>query len=189
MTCIVAVSDGEDVWMGGDSAGIDGFDLVLREDAKVFCRPPFVMGFTSSFRMGQLLQYALLVRAQPAGMPDHEYMSTRFVDDVRACLKDGGYARKTDEAEAGGTFIVGYKGQIFVIADDYQVGLNRADFAACGCGYQIAHGSLCETGRLPPEQRVLRALAAAERFSGGVRGPFSVVATGGPRACTPMAAE
>lgn len=59
MTCIVGLVDQGNVWIGGDSAGVGGYDLMLRADQKVFRNGDFLMGFTSSFRMGQLLRYKL----------------------------------------------------------------------------------------------------------------------------------
>ena len=52
MTCIVGLIDGRRVWMGGDSAGVSGLDITVRADAKVFRNGDFLIGFTSSFRMG-----------------------------------------------------------------------------------------------------------------------------------------
>jgi hypothetical protein len=51
MTCIVGLVDGGRVWLGGDSAGVSGWDLTVRADRKVFRNGPYVMGFTTSFRM------------------------------------------------------------------------------------------------------------------------------------------
>lgn len=175
MTCIVGVVANGRAVIGGDSAGVSGWDLRTRADSKVFRRGPFVMGFTSSFRMGQLLRFRLEAPEHPAGMDDYEYMTTLFVDAVRECLKEGGFARKSEEAESGGTFIVAYRGALYVVENDYQVGINGDGFAAVGCGDQVAMGSLYATRKhKDPEKRALAALAAAERFSAGVRGPFVV---------------
>ena len=56
MTCIVGYLDKETVYLGGDSAGTDGnYSQHIRKDKKVFQNGPFIFGFTSSFRMGQIL--------------------------------------------------------------------------------------------------------------------------------------
>ena len=78
-----------------------------------------MFGFTTSFRMGQLIRYAL-EPPEPEGELDR-FMSTAFVDAVRACLKDGGWARRDNEREEGGTFLVGVQGRLFAVHDDYQV--------------------------------------------------------------------
>lgn len=104
----------------------------------------------------------------------YAYMVTEFVDAVRDCLKKGGYAEKHNEAEQGGTFLVGYAGHLFEIHGDYQVAETVDGFSACGCGDMIALGALAATVGDPPLERLYKALQAAERFSGGVRSPFHI---------------
>lgn len=158
--------------MGGDSAGVSGLALTVRADEKVFASGEFIMGFTGSFRMGQLLRYSLAVAGKPEAMDDIEYMSTWFIDSVRACLKKGGYSRTYDGQESGGVFLVGYRGRLYVVYSDYQVGRPADGYSAVGCGEDIALGALYATRHQAPAERIETALDAAERFSGGVRGPF-----------------
>lgn len=174
MTCIAAVADGRRVWIGGDSAGVAGWSLNLRADEKVFTNGPFIMGFTDSFRMGQLLRYALKAPDLPNSEQTDRYMVTSFVDAVRDCLKAGGVARKNTEAEECGTFIVGVRGQIYTVQSDYQVAKPLDDYAAVGRGADIALGSLYSARALSPEQRIRTALEAAEAHCGAVRRPFVV---------------
>lgn len=175
MTCIVGVKHKGGVVIGGDSAGVSGLDLVVRSDRKVFVKGDYVMGFTTSFRMGQLLHHALTVPVCYDGMDLEHFMVTSFVNAVRDCLKSGGFASKDKEEEQGGCFVVGYKGRLFTIEGDYQVGEAVDSFTAVGCGAKFALGSLCETENLKPKDRVQRALNAAERYSAGVRKPFHIV--------------
>jgi len=174
MTCIAGFVEGSTVWIGGDSAGCSGWDLTVRADQKVFRNGPMLFGFTSSFRMGQLLRYALTI---PERTPDTEidrWMTTTFIDAVRECLKSRGWSEKEKEQEKGGTFLIGYEGRLFRIDEDYQVGIPQDGFEACGCGGQVARGALFATDHLRGEERMLKALTAAERCSAGVRGPFHV---------------
>ena len=61
MTCIVGIlEENGDIYMGGDSAGASGNTLKIRADEKVFINENYIMGFTSSFRMGQLLRYGFM---------------------------------------------------------------------------------------------------------------------------------
>lgn len=179
MTAIAAVVHDGKVYVGGDSAGVGVRSLSLeqRSDPKVFVNGPYVMGFTSSFRMGQLLHWAFTPPTHHSEVEDERFMSTAFVDAVRSCLKAGGYAKKENDVESAGTFIVGYHGKLWVIEDDYQVAEPLADFTAVGCGYNLCLGSLHSTETIPatpPAERIILALGAAERFSAGVRGPFTV---------------
>lgn len=173
MTCIVAVAHKGKVYIAGDSAGVAGLSLTVRADEKVFRTGDFLFGFCGSFRMGNLLRYKFVPPKQ-GDADDITYMNTAFVDAVRQCLKDGGFARKKDEAEHGGNFLVGYHGQIYNIESDYQVGLPALPFDAIGCGFDLALGAMYVTPTMEPRKRILKALKASEQFSAGVRAPFII---------------
>lgn len=175
MTCIVGIAENGKVWIGGDSAGVAGYSLVVRADQKVFENGEFLFGFTSSFRMGQLLRYAFSPPARMENTDDYKYLTTTFIDSVRATLKTGGYATTKEGGEEGGFFLLGYRGKLYSIESDYQVGSAVDSFASCGCGDQIALGSLFSTIGKPPKERIETALRAAERFNAGVRGPFVIL--------------
>ncbi len=179
MTCIVGLVQDDKIYMGADRAGVSKMSLSVRADPKVFVREPFIMGFTSSFRMGQLLQYKFSVPEIGKEQDVFAYMATIFVDAVRACLKSGGFAKKKDEEESGGQFLVGYAGRLFTIESDYQVAEDVVSYAATGCGQDIALGSLFSTPLADPEFRLSVALEAAEAFSAGVRRPFDILSIGG----------
>jgi hypothetical protein len=175
MTAIAGLIHDGKVYIGGDSAGIAGWDLSIRADPKVFTVGPYVMGFTTSFRMGQLLRFAFDPPEHHEDVAVERFMVTTFIDAVRACLSAGGYATKASEREAGGTFLVGYRGRLWSISDDYQVGEPLYGIAAVGCGDNQALGSLHTSQEWPdPVRRLRTALDAAERYSAGVRGPFTI---------------
>lgn len=176
MTCIVGLLQGGKVWIGGDSAGVAGYALRARADRKVFTVGPFAIGFTTSFRMGQLLNHAFTPPLPKPGQDLTAFMVTDFVNAVRDCLKAGGFATKESEAEHGGQFLVGYRGHLFMVGSDYQVGEALAGFDAVGSGADVALGAMA-VGRGAPKVRILAALAAAAKFNAGVRGPFHVVKT------------
>jgi len=173
------------VWVGGDSAGVAGYAMSVRADEKVFRNGPYVMGFTTSFRMGQLLRFALRPpKPPPKSWPADRhfgFMCNEFVDAVRECLAKGGFKESKEGAEKGGTFVVGYEGRLFTIEPDFQVAVQRDAFCAVGCGQQIALGAMYAMSAekwfkcLLPRKRILIALAAAEHYSAGVRRPFKVL--------------
>ena len=121
MTCIVGYIKDKNVYIGGDSAGVSGLHITIRKDPKVFKNGNFIIGYTSSFRMGQLLRFKLNVPKQLLEISDYEYMCTHFIDAVRSCLKDGGYSVIKDSHEEIGTFLVGYKNKLYSIEGDLQV--------------------------------------------------------------------
>ena len=182
LTCIVGLVQDGVVYMGGDSAGVnDSFDLRVQKNPKVFVVDGrFIIGFTNSFRMGQLLQYSLKVPWQKKSQDDYGYMCTTFINAVRKCFEKGGFMGEDDDdddRETGGTFLVGYRGRLFTVEEDFQVSEYLYSCAAVGCGEDYAMGALFVTERLgsPPEERIRLALEAAAHFSAGVHPPFVII--------------
>jgi hypothetical protein len=175
VTVIAGLVHEDKVYLGGDSAGISGWDLTIRDDPKVFTVGPFVMGYTSSFRMGQLLRFRFVPPEHHEDVDTFRFMVCDFIDAIRRTLKDGGYATKTNEQESGGLFLVGYRGRLFRVESDYQVGEPALGYSAVGCGDNLALGALYATRHIAnPRERLECALAAAEQHSAGVRGPLVI---------------
>lgn len=172
MTCIVGVVNKTEVWLGGDSAGVSGLDIKDHVDEKVFVKGKMIFGFTTSFRMGQILRYKFNIPKHDDDCEILEYMTTVFIDSWRECLKIGGYNTTSGE---GGEFLIGYKGRLFHIFSDYQVSERREGYDACGCGESYALGSLFSTNNVfGTKNRIEKALKSASNFSAGVRGPFVI---------------
>jgi ATP-dependent protease HslVU (ClpYQ) peptidase subunit len=184
MTAIVGLVHEGRVWIGGDSAGSDGWVSTARSAPKVFANGPLIIGYTSSFRMGQILRHSLVVPDR--GDADLEqWMCTAFVDAVRKALKDGGYASKKDETESAGCFLVGINGRLFEVQSDYQVAEQLEPWTATGSGEQLAVASLWTSAHVvglrdQPEARVRLALQAAASYCTTVRGPFHIIVTEAP---------
>lgn len=162
--------------MGGDSAATDTYlDQTIRAEPKVFRVGSFVYGVSGSVRLSQLLRFAFKPSVQ-VGKDDHGYLVTQWVDELRQVLKDKGHAMKHWETEAiGGSFLVGYRGGLYEVHSDYQVGRPKAGFAAVGSGGQVALGALFASTDKPPKERIRTALQAAARFNAGVRPPFVIL--------------
>ena len=193
MTCIVAMADGQKVVMGGDSAGVDGRDLYLRADAKVFLKRNYAIGFTTSFRMGQILRYETELPELPPDLDPDElerFFVTDFIPVVRKSFDEHGFAKTArfstpdrpglseDGQAVGGTFLVGAAGKIFEIRGDYQLGRPMTPYSAVGAGAMVALGALKaleEVDGLSLRDRVTRALKTAEAYNAGVRGPFQLI--------------
>jgi hypothetical protein len=132
VTCIVGMKVADRVLIGGDSAAVSGYDLERRVRPKVFVNGPMVFGFTSSFRMSDLLEHALKVRERLPSVDVDKYMRTTFIDAVRKCLADGRYAKKDNNIESGGVFLVGYEARLSSVDSDFQVGESDDGFDAVG---------------------------------------------------------
>jgi hypothetical protein len=178
MTCIVGIVENGKVYMGGDAAGVNGYSVRVRKDPKLFKVGEFLFGYTSSFRMGQLLGYSFVPPKHYPDVTKEEYMHVTFINHIREIFKTGGYTEvNAGYKESGGTFLVGYQGSLYMVDDDFQLGESIWGYDSVGCGGDIAMGSLFSTEGKPPMERLGIALSAASTFSAGVRGPFLFMET------------
>lgn len=184
MTVIAAwIDDDRKVWMGGDSAGVSNWELDITARPKVFRLGEMIVGYTSSFRMGQALEFRLQL---PQNLPEKvddldRYMAVEFSDAVRTVLRDVGYLKAEGGRESTGVFIVGVRGHLYHADDDLHVRRTRHRFMAVGCGGIAASGALhaFTHGSTPKDGRVVvaTALHAAEALCIGCRGPFSIISS------------
>lgn len=180
MTCIVGLEHEGYVYIGGDSASVDGSYQIFESGIeKVFKNGPMLMGYTTSWRMGQLLRYAVTPPDHDPRHDDMRYLVVDFVDTIRASFKQKGWLTKESDADVGGDFLLGYKDKLYRVSSDFQVNPNRCGYGACGCGERYALGVLHDiknnAKKVVPEDAVRRALEAAAYHSAGVVGPFLIM--------------
>lgn len=180
MTCIVGIIDKDGITMAADSDSVAGNVVRPRADKKLFHIQPqygetMMVGFTSSYRMGQLLRFW---RPPSKGRSEVEtYMFTTFIDALRKHLKEGGWSKVENNTEQGGTFLVAFHHQLFVVHNDFQIEMPGLPYAAVGSGEEVALGSLYSTqdGILSTEARAVLAVEAASRFITTVGGDVDVM--------------
>ena len=179
MTCIIGYIDRENkkILISGDSAGVNKYMLYHRKDSKIFIREPFIMGFTGSFRMGQLLMAddRFSIRIQKKDETNIQYMISAFIPSIQKLFSDGGYLEIINDVKHGGEFIVGYHGTLYRIESDFQVSEYLEDYCACGCGEEIALGSLFTSEVKDIKEKILIAMKAAEHYSTIVSSPFEIL--------------
>ena len=172
MTCVIGLEENGVAYIGADSAAVSGqHDIRATSIPKVFYNGDKVVGYTSSFRMGQILQFM----SMPVGDPSDEYMVTRFAEAVREELKTKGYSTIKENEESGGEFIVAVNGCLYTVESDYQVQRYNDGLSIIGCGYAYAYGAMMALSNLQPEKRILEALRITAYYSSGVCAPFSVL--------------
>ena len=187
MTCIVALIDGNKVYMGGDSAASDEKSGLIfqRTDPKVFKVGQYGIGFVDSFRMGQILQYSW---TPPKYAPTKgnknldKFMRTKFVESIKEAYQEHGYGRfgtsAGEDGDEGGIIIIAVQntGRIFIMDVDYHIAEVDVAYLAEGSGQQVALGSLYSTSMVKtPRKRVRMALEAAAKFNMTVRPPFTII--------------
>lgn len=169
------------VWIGGDSAGTDDSGAMLQAihtEPKVFTVPNrgasrMLIGFTTSWRMGQLLRYKLTLPEHPPDMDDHAYLCVRFADTARTLFRENGIVYRDHDRDYGGQFLIGYRSRLYCFQSDFAVSERAEGYDAVGCGQAFALGAM-HASDLDGKARVMVGLRAAECFSAGVAGPFVV---------------
>ena len=174
MTCIVGLVGKDSVYIGADSASVRGWTIQVTNLPKVFLKGKFIIGYTASFRTGQILQYHLKVLTKKDGT-NERYMITVFAEAVRDCLKKYGFAKIDDNEESGGEFLVAFSGSLYYVGADYQVNSYKSGYAAVGSGEAFALGSLFSTSGMESPARVRLALKAASTYSATVISPFHIL--------------
>lgn len=182
MTCIIGYVDKKNKvsYMGGDSYGFSSGSYAARKrkDVKVFQKGEFLYGYTTSYRMGQLIQYKF---KEPEIKDNnlHSYMCTEYIDALRKCFESNKYSKLENNQATGGNFIVIVRGRMFEIQNDFQVAEPAFSFASVGCGEDYAYGCLFGLYDIdiPIKLKILTALKSAQEFSGYVRGPFKILST------------
>lgn len=174
MTCVVAVAKDGVVYIGADSCGSTPTSAMVVTNPKVFIVDTrFIIGVCASFRAIDLLQHSLKVPKQPSAQSDDAFMRTIFITAVRETFSKNGFPRMDSDDEV--SFLVGYRGRVYCVEDDYSV-INPLEWGhSIGSGAEAARGSLWTTQESPDvTARIMVALQASEAMTPSVRGPFTV---------------
>lgn len=183
MTCIVGFIEKGTTWMGGDSLGSNGFNGSVNKHPKVFHskdNKEIIMGYTSSFRMGQLLMFGKDLFDELSLVQnkiDYEYMVTKFIPNIQNLFAKGGYEKVNNSVKSSGEFLLGHKDRLYKVQSNYSVLESSDNYNACGGGEYFAVGALkaMEDIDLTPIERIHKALQAASKFCVGVSAPFHII--------------
>lgn len=148
MTCIVAIKDNGNIHMAGDLMGSDGFRGKVYDKSKVFIKEGFILGYTSSFRMGQLLEYAWVPPTQGVGQDDDSYIYVDVVNSFKSLFMDNGFGNKDKVEIETGEFIFGWNGRLFLHQSNHSL-LESDHYVTTGSGCyhaEAAIASLIEYG-------------------------------------------
>ena len=182
MTCIVGLVDEatSSVIVGGDSLAVseNGFNAFSVDWPKVFSSNGFIIGYTSSFRMGQILEWRVNLDRHAFDASPMSYMVHGFIPEIRKAFKEEGFLKTDSGVETGGAFLIARGSKLFVVESDFQV-MPRNNYAAVGCGLYAAVGALYALSHtdIVPKAKVTIALCAAEAHTSNVRGPFKILST------------
>lgn len=178
MTCLVGVVKDGHITMGCDGVVIDGNgNVTVSRDSKIIRKGDLLIGTAGSWRLSNLVHHVFVPPARKPRTPDMKYLAGPFVDALHRCLRDHA-PRVEATAERDGmlelNLMVGFRGALYAIESEFDVTRSTDDFDALGSGCQVARGALYATPKLAPKTRVLKALAAADRYKESVGKPFKV---------------
>lgn len=172
MTCVVGMVENGDVHIGADSRGSAGHTYMTRKDSKVFIVEDFIFGFTSSFRMGQIIKYHFNPPPRTENQSIDNYIHTTVLEHIIKILTNKGYNRISNNSIEGGVFLMGYKGNLYEIEEDFQIGQTYSSYSAVGCGEDFAKSCLWTIDNLgfplSITDKIKMAIKCAAEHSSGV---------------------
>jgi len=176
MTCIIGYKDEKGIYIGGDSADIEGLDLIIREDPKVFERGRFVFGCTVSWRMIQILMHTNFgALVQDDDQTDFEFLCNDFIDFIKFRFNQKGFEFEPAEDYIRGAFILGYKNNLYVIKENYEIAIAQLPFVSVGCGFRYALGAMAAMRVQDSSTMIKKVLDIVSTLSAGVQGPFNII--------------
>lgn len=169
MTCIVGISDGSNVYIGGERGASDGSAILPLTRPKVKRCGDYLIGYAGSQGIGELPHFIKL----PEVTKDIEKtLRTTFISTLKDAIETYGNASHLEDNSTD--WLVGVNGRLFEISsEDWSV----CEFAesSIGSGNNIALGSL-HTSRSwkDQEKRIRYALQAAVDISPTCIGPIDI---------------
>lgn len=168
MTCIAGIAQGGIVHLGADTQATADTEIFERADDKLFALGDYVIGFSGSYRIGQIIRYSFDAPVFNRNVYDseHEFMVTNFVPTVIRTLKSYDVLGTERPVSMSGELLIGLRGKLFSVGDDFQVGMERSQYDGIGSGGLVARASLFSTADmlLSPAERVSLAVRAAGRL-------------------------
>lgn len=179
MTVIVAYSDGQNVYIAGDSFCGDENKRDICQTPKVYTVAGKLAVGLSGFIRQELILQQVLQTTNPEKIT-HDWIRFTLPDIFQKALQArGAIVEKDGQATAGDcAYILGFEGKIYILENDFGVWESRNSYTAIGSGREYALGALAALQKeLPkdPELTMTKALAAAAKWCPWVMEPFCIV--------------
>lgn len=190
MTCVVGLVANSKVYIGADSLGSGNgvkqvyntpklavLDINYRKDKYSLQQVPMLIGYTSSYRMGDLLRYKLTPPPLDTIQGINDYLVVDFIPELIKCFEENHFAKTKEGSKSGGNFLIGFEERLFQVQDDFSVLEPECAYTAVGSGQEFAMGAMyaLSSVTISPEEQVREAIEAASEFSTTVGGPITVL--------------
>jgi ATP-dependent protease HslVU (ClpYQ) peptidase subunit len=192
MTVIAAIKANDKIYMGCDSMFLypESLQAIKRTQSKLIIKDEMVIGLTTNgCRIFQTIQYKLKVPSTRKVKTEDllEYFITKFCNSLYKLLHaenmllEDAEAKTSEPSISPAICLIGIRGKLFRIGEDFDVAELDMPFFAVGSGGEYAIGALEATVNLTttfkPEDHILHALKTAEKYTAGVKGPFQITNT------------
>jgi len=142
MTCIVAFKQNDNTYIAGDMLGSDGYSKKLIAQPKVFKNGNLYIGYTTTFRYGQVLEHVWTPPRHIAqDKSDMRYLVEDVVPSLISCLKSANM-KELEGHQGFGECVIVYNKSIYRMQADNSM-LPYEDFACCGSG-EISAAAIME---------------------------------------------
>lgn len=169
MTCIVGISDGSNVYIGGERGSSDGHSILPLTRPKVKRCGDYLIGYAGSQGIGELAHF---INMPPITKDIHKTLRTTFISTLKTAIEEYGNASHLEDNSTD--WLVGVNGKLFEISsEDWHI--SEFEYSAIGSGGNIALGSLHTSRKWQDnEKRIRHALQAAVDISPTCIGPIDI---------------
>lgn len=179
MSLVVGFVDGDNVWMGADTAGMNSSgEWGEYKNAKIFrWENGFLVGVVGDWHTGSLLQYVFEPPERRPHLDPLAYMCADFSLALKKFYMEYGVAKEGEDGlREGNPMLVGYAGRLFLVQSDFSVLEPVRGYEALGAGAGEARGVLWLTQdmEIEPRERALLALQGAAAHNVMLQQPFVV---------------
>lgn len=197
MTCIVAVKDGNNIWMGSDSfVGTSHGTKHQIKNSKTYtetlaCGTRLIFGFCGYLKTKDIIQFTKKPSIDIIGEVNYldlkEYIITKLIPSISSSLENYGFLKREDSIASmnDSSFLLGIKpvngeAQIFKIEECLQICSYSTDYYSIGSGAEYAEGALSVLynevfhDTISPDRIIKIALKAASLHNAYVMEPFDI---------------
>lgn len=172
MTCIIALKENNNIFIGADSLGTSDSFIYNRADSKIIRNGEFLIGVAGSIRTRQILQYMNFPKCNDWDI--EKYMCTNFIDSIRNSIYNVGNMQERDGIQFtdDSDIIVIFRDRIFKIEVDFQVAWNQEPYMIIGSGTQVATGAMeiLLDMNLSSKDKIFKAITTASKYINSVGG-------------------
>jgi len=185
MTCVIGYVDKKTntIYMGCDSCGSNGYTKDKYNDCKIFKNGDFIIGYTTSFRMGQILEHSWTPPnrndSKYKDLPLKTFMIKYIIPSIMKTFNDECYAENKSNVLSGGNFLIGIESTIFEVQNDFSILEVSSNLASVGSGESFAYGACAQYLEIKsivnPIEMLESALKISSKYAIGVEEPFHFI--------------